>query len=110
MSEALTPQIAPTSLRALVSVTGRAPGKRFGNAPTSIAPLSPALLGIQESFELVFSATSNTALKVPGLAAALSPTRIIDSLAMFKPRITFASSPGLVAITSAFIFSNPRLK
>ena len=44
------------------------------------------------------------------MAAALSPTKIIDSCAIFNPRITFASSPGLVATTSAFIFSNERVK
>ena len=110
MSDPLTPQIAPTSLRALTSVTGLPPGNKFGSAPISTAPLSPALLGIQESFEFVFSAISITALKVPGVAAALSPTKIIDSCSIFSPRSTFASSPGLVATTSAFIFSSERVK
>ena len=66
-------------LVALPFLAGLAPGNKFGNAPTSTAPLSPALLGIQESFELVFSATSITALNVPSVAAALSPTKIMES-------------------------------
>ena len=61
-------------------------------------------------FELDFSATSVIALNKPVIAAALSPTIMMESFAISNPLKTFASSPGFVKTTSASIFSKPRDK
>ena len=71
-------QAAAICRRAVASVTGRPPGNRFGSAPASSAPRSPARRGTHASRAPVATANRAAAESAPGEVASRSPTRITD--------------------------------
>ncbi len=104
-----TPQAVWISTRALASVTGRPPGKRFPIAPASRAPRSPARRGIQANFAPDDWARAATAESPPTASESRSPTKSTDL--EVKPaieEITLASFPAALFTNFAFNFSLPR--
>ena len=75
-----TPQARATSTRACELAARRPPGSRFGSAPASMAPRSPARRGIQASRAPVARASRSAALSAPGTSASRSPTRMIGAV------------------------------
>src|SRR3954469_21988946 len=116
-----TPQAAARSTRAAASATLRPPGSRFGRAPVSTAPRSPARRGTQPTRAPVARDSASSAENAPGTSASRSPARTTapgvrnastagpPQLPSASARRDRASAPGSVVSTVALSFSAARV-